>query len=399
MPDNLIGLLERADLAIGSCAGVVDPEVLQPLVASVSATRTRLAHPDDVLVVALAGGTGSGKSSLLNALAGEELVDVGGVRPTTSRPAAAVPVGMGGALDGYLDRIEIEERHLFQGMSACLIDLPDTDSVETQHRHSVDAILPLVDLVVWVTDPEKYRDARLHHDYLRPLSAYAPQFVFVLNQIDRLSGPEVDEVVADLTAAIAEDGIEAPAIVAVSASPPAGPPVGLTRLIEVLEARRTDRRILVGKLLTDLARTARALEKETGRPVEFDERSGDVVSRAGAELERGEVASATATMTAFLDSVASSIDGPSRGKMELLAADVASHMQRISQQVPHTGKPARWSRRRAREPDTPNPDPSALIVEAVIRPARAILAQRAVAIASIAELAVEVENMRNTPPR
>jgi hypothetical protein len=104
-------------------------------------------------------------------------------------------------------------------------------------------------------------------------------------------------------------------------------------------------------------------------------------------------------MTAFLDSVASSIDGPSREKMEMLAADVAGHMQRISQRVPHPGQRAGWFRGRARESDTPITDLSALIVEAVIRPARAILAQRAVAIASIAELAVEVENMRNTPPR
>ena len=48
-------------------------------------------------VVALAGATGSGKSSLFNALVGDEVARVGLRRPTTSTPTAAVwgaePVG------------------------------------------------------------------------------------------------------------------------------------------------------------------------------------------------------------------------------------------------------------------------------------------------------------------
>ncbi|HEY7824959.1 MAG TPA: hypothetical protein VIG24_19120, partial [Acidimicrobiia bacterium] len=134
MRDRLIGLLEKADLALGSAAGVIEDRTLEPLIESVRAVRTRLSYPEDVLVAALAGGTGSGKSSLFNALCEADLVDVGGVRPTTSRPAAAVPVSVGAGMDGYLDRLGVEERHTHLGARICLLDLPDTDSVEVEHR-------------------------------------------------------------------------------------------------------------------------------------------------------------------------------------------------------------------------------------------------------------------------
>jgi hypothetical protein len=48
MRDRLVDLLEKADLALGSAAGVVDDEELAPLIDSVRAVRTRLAYPEDV---------------------------------------------------------------------------------------------------------------------------------------------------------------------------------------------------------------------------------------------------------------------------------------------------------------------------------------------------------------
>jgi len=44
----------------------------------------------DHTVVALAGATGSGKSSLFNALVGADVATIGARRPTTSKPTAAV---------------------------------------------------------------------------------------------------------------------------------------------------------------------------------------------------------------------------------------------------------------------------------------------------------------------
>src|SRR6266516_1738074 len=106
----------------------------------------RLSLSREHSVVALAGATGSGKSSLFNALARMELSTVGVRRPTTAHAFACVwgPLG-----------------------AAPLLDLPDFDSLAAAHRVEVDRLLTLVDLMVWVTDPQKYADQVIHDEYLR----------------------------------------------------------------------------------------------------------------------------------------------------------------------------------------------------------------------------------------
>lgn len=403
MRDDLLGLLEKADLALASSAGVVPEDTLAPLVAAVRSVRTRMAYPDDVLVVALAGGTGSGKSSLFNVLAGEELVDVGGVRPTTSLPAAAVPRPAGSSLDGYLDHLGIVERHVYEGGAACLLDLPDTDSVEVDHRHRVDALLPLVDVVVWVTDPEKYRDARLHHSYLAPLAAYGEQQVFVLNQIDRLAAGQAGQVLDDLVQALETDGFENPMVLPMSAAPPSGPPIGVERLRAALETRLGHTGVLYEKLLTDLAAAAARLEAEAGAGLDFDTRAVEVVANAADLLATGEASRAGEVLTDFLDRLASESGGLSAGRIEAVAATVPAHVRRISAELGEIEPVAekRWFRRR-RELADPMPRVERardLLSEAIVRPTRAILAGRAVAVASVAELGVDVESLRSQARR
>ncbi|MEU5207713.1 YfjP family GTPase [Streptomyces sp. NPDC020742] len=165
-------------------------------------------------VVAIAGATGSGKSSLFNALAGANRSQVGPRRPTTAEPVACVwPGGRPGA-EGLLHRLGVpaHRRHApadggseLRGL--ILIDLPDHDSSATEHRAQVDRMLELVDAVIWVVDPEKYADAVLHERYLRPLAGYAEVMFVVLNQVDRLPGDAADQVVDDLRRLLDEDGL------------------------------------------------------------------------------------------------------------------------------------------------------------------------------------------------
>lgn len=393
MHDRLVGLLEKADLAVGSSATVVEPARLDELVSLIKGVRTRLTYPEEVLVVALAGGTGSGKSSLFNAMTGEDLVDTGGMRPTTSHPSAAVPVAIASSADGYLDTLGIDSRYSYVGPPLCLVDLPDIDSVEVEHWHRVNALLPLIDVVVWVLDPEKYRDARLHHDYLEALSDYQGQFVFVLNQIDRLAPTDVPTVVEDLTAALRSDGIEQPTVVPVSAAPVAGPPIGLEDLFLELERLRSDPATLYSKLLADIAKAASMLEEEVGGPVDFDARAARTVEAATEALLSGERVLATSMIVDFLDSIAGSLDGESRAKTERVAAETPSHIDRIATEVPPAVTPKRWFARSA-PPDAPDPEEiSRLIAQATIRPVRAVLAKRAVAIAAIVELGLEVQSL------
>ncbi|UKY50304.1 YfjP family GTPase [Streptomyces inhibens] len=165
-------------------------------------------------VVAIAGATGSGKSSLFNALAGVNRSQVGPRRPTTAEPVACVwPGGRPGA-EGLLQRLGVaaHRRHTpadggteLHGL--ILLDLPDHDSSATEHRAQVDRMLELVDAVIWVVDPEKYADAVLHERYLRPLAGYAEVMFVVLNQVDRLPGDAADQVVDDLRRLLDEDGL------------------------------------------------------------------------------------------------------------------------------------------------------------------------------------------------
>jgi hypothetical protein len=402
MRDDLLGLLEKADLALASSHGVIEEEALAPLIAAVNDVRTRLAHPEEILVVALAGGTGSGKSSLFNAFAGVELVDTGGIRPTTSHPAAAVPADAADSLTGYLDRLGIEERHTYDTRGVCLIDLPDTDSVELEHRHRVDSMLPLVDVVVWVTDPEKYRDARFHNDYLKPMSQYAAQFIFVMNQVDRLTPARADAVCNDLVTALDADGLDGVAVIPMAAAPPSGPPIGMDRLSSALQAKRESRAGLYGKLLTDLATTSTALEDQAGSGLDFDARAEQAVSAAAEFLATDDSPAAVATLAGFLDSLAVEVRAGIADRINHLAADVASHVDRIERDLAQSRTPERKSWFRRRQGDHERPDigqARALLSEAVIRPARAVLARRALAIASIAELALDVQSLRRERPR
>jgi len=68
-----------------------------------------------------------------------------------------------------------------------LLDLPDFDSVEETHRVEVDRILALVDLMVWVLDPQKYADRVVHKQYLSQFSRHRDVTVVVLNQSDLLA--------------------------------------------------------------------------------------------------------------------------------------------------------------------------------------------------------------------
>jgi energy-coupling factor transporter ATP-binding protein EcfA2 len=165
-------------------------------------------------VVAVAGATGSGKSTLFNALAGYTISEAGVRRPTTAAPIACV---WSDGAAGLLDRIGIPgwlRRKPYGGgepdldlAGLVLIDLPDHDSAMTRNREQVDQVLGLVDAVIWVVDPEKYADAVLHERYLRPLAGHAEVMTVVLNQVDRLPGDAAHQVLDDLRRLLDEGGI------------------------------------------------------------------------------------------------------------------------------------------------------------------------------------------------
>lgn len=312
MRSDLLAAVDAFDRALAAAAELVDSQQLDPIAETVKATRARVGYLGDTLVGAVAGGTGSGKSSLINALAGEAVADSGGMRPTTSLPLAWIPANPEPGLVRLLDDLGIHHR-VGQNVRAdlALIDLPDTDSIVVDHRHTVEALLPRVDLVVWVLDPEKYQDRAIHERYLAPLSGYHRQFLFVLNQIDRLESPAVTSVVADLEGSLRAAGIVDPRVIPLAADPDVGPPQGIDLLGEALAAMAAEKRLVYDKLARDLHRAAATLTAipDLGGSVSFGPRWEAVRGEAAAMLARGERPGTVRHLRGFLEELAGEVGG------------------------------------------------------------------------------------------
>ena len=214
--------------AVEASAGRLDPALVEEGAAVVQRASARLRLASDRTVVALAGATGSGKSSLFNAVAGVELSAVGVRRPTTSW-AMAVAWGDDGGR-ALLEWIGIPERQQMSLGSPLglvpedtnleglvLLDLPDHDSTEVAHHLEVDRLVKYADVLVWVLDPQKYADAAIHERYLRPLARHAGVTMVVLNQIDKLPPEQWDGTLQDVRRLLAEDGLAGVPVIAVSA--------------------------------------------------------------------------------------------------------------------------------------------------------------------------------------
>jgi energy-coupling factor transporter ATP-binding protein EcfA2 len=274
-------LVDRLE-ALSRFLRVVDPYLPDnDLVAAhtlVERAGGRLALSQDHTVVALAGSTGSGKSSLFNALARLKLSPVGVRRPTTGVAHACVwgPLEPANRL---LDWVGVLPRHRFIRESALdgddeaslhglvLLDLPDFDSVERAHRLEVDRLLGLVDLVVWVVDPQKYADRVLHNAYLRQFRAHSDITVVVLNQADRLSASDSDVVLTDLRRLLELDGLAGVPTLATSAKQPGM----LTELRGILEKTVAERQAVLRRLAGDLETVSDQLATTIGPPAAEDE--------------------------------------------------------------------------------------------------------------------------------
>ncbi|WP_433557540.1 GTPase [Pseudonocardia xinjiangensis] len=324
--EHVAARLRALDQVVRVGAGRLDEALLVPARTLARRAGERLRLSGTHTVVALAGATGSGKSSLFNALSGADLSAVGVRRPTTGVAHAAV-WGAEGA-GPLLDWLEIPRRHHVRTPEGdvaenlrglVLLDLPDHDSTEVAHRLEVDRLVALVDVLVWVLDPQKYADAAVHDRYLRPLARHGEVMVVVLNQVDRLPTGSTDAAVADVRRLLADDGLTGVPVLATSAVAQGGQDELRSVLIGAVAAHRAALR----RVSADLDDVAAALDVVVAGPARND--LDPAASRA---------------LTAALSSAAG-----------VTAVGVAVQQAAVHRAVAATGSPfTRWLRRLRPDP-------------------------------------------------
>lgn len=217
--------------------------------------RMRLSSSHTVVV--LAGGTGSGKSSLFNLIAGADFSTVGVTRPVTMDAHACI-WGDGGSA-AILEWLAVPPRHRYSRASALdrgeddlaglvLVDLPDHDSVMNHAGDLVDRLVSMADVMVWVLDPQKYADAAVHQRFLVPMAGHGAVLAVVLNQSDLLDPALVDECAADLRRLLDSENLHDVPMLVTSAVSGAG----LDDLRKLLADGVTARRAAAARISADV---------------------------------------------------------------------------------------------------------------------------------------------------
>jgi GTP-binding protein EngB required for normal cell division len=243
-------------------------------------------------VVSLAGGTGSGKSSLFNQLSGADFSTVGVTRPVT-REAHACVWGVAGS-GPLLEWLGVPRRYRYARASALgsgeqsmaglvLLDLPDHDSVLGHATDLVDKLVGLSDLMIWVLDPQKYADAAVHRRFLVPLAGHSEVVAVVLNQCDLLTAGQIEDCITDLRRLLDEEDLDEVPILVTSAKTGEGIEELRKLLIETVSARRAT----AARITADVDKVVAQFEPYGAAPGTDSVGAGPAGGRAGSAIGDG----------------------------------------------------------------------------------------------------------------
>jgi GTP-binding protein EngB required for normal cell division len=258
--------LEALNDARELAEGVLPDATLDEVLHVLERASSRRSLSADHTVVGFFGATGSGKSTLFNAVNGAEIATAAARRPTTSEPLASV-WGADGS-EGLLDWLDVRQRHhagavegfADESSGLILLDLPDFDSTRAANRQIVERLVGMVDVLVWVLDPQKYADAAVHNDFLAPLASHGAVTLVVLNQVDRLPEADVKPVMESLKGILARDGLGKVQVLAASALTGAGVDKVRAAIRQVVAGREA----LALRLSADVSQAAGQLMEASG---------------------------------------------------------------------------------------------------------------------------------------
>ncbi|MEX2121412.1 MAG: hypothetical protein WD847_17595 [Pirellulales bacterium] len=233
--------------------------------------RVRLDAP---LVVATLGGTGTGKSSLVNALVGSQVTEPGRQRPTTRKPVLICRPDIKPEHLGIRPHdVQVVTRDLPALRDMVLLDCPDPDTTEDPEAPGTNLarlreLLPHCDVLLVTTTQQKYRSARVAAELA--MAAPGARLVFVQTHAD------TDTDIRDDWRRVLSDGYQAGEMFFVDS------PTALAEAQEGLQPRGE-----FGRLVDFLSRELAGTAARRIRRVNFLDLAAQTLSACRERIEAG----------------------------------------------------------------------------------------------------------------
>ncbi|MGE3182209.1 MAG: GTPase [Phycisphaerae bacterium] len=220
MSDSYSDLFRRVSdwAAAARTQGWLQEADVQALAAVETATPTDLFEEVDrrPLMIGFFGGTGVGKSTLINRIAGEEIAQTGIVRPTSHEVTVYIHEDCAIKqlpIDPAAKTVAVKRHRNPAWRDVAWVDTPDVDSTDATNRATTLGWLPYLDLMIYVLSPERYRDDTGWRVLQRRAQRHA--WMFVINRSDEGAPGQVEQ----FREMLGEAGFEDPIVLQTCSKP------------------------------------------------------------------------------------------------------------------------------------------------------------------------------------